>query len=150
MMKYPLRNCERSNCNAKSTRHCVRVGSLMKWSWAPDGRWLHLYTSGVGKEGQPQKTRLLGLDRATSKKHRCLTGLGLHRKSRGRRSGRFESCAAGGDLTTRGDLQEAKMTHGTIRWWTSLNRTVRSTRRAGQSLALAVLGAIVAVWLFGI
>jgi hypothetical protein len=62
----------------------------------------------------------------------------------------FEPCAAGGDLTTRGKLQEAVMTH----WHdTMVDRpeTDGAVYVTGWTISgLAVLGAIVAVWVFGI
>jgi hypothetical protein len=61
-----------------------------------------------------------------------------------------EPCAAGGDLTTRGDLQEAVMTH----WHDSMvdrPDTDGAVYATGWTISgLAVLGAIVAVWILGI
>jgi hypothetical protein len=61
-----------------------------------------------------------------------------------------EPCAAGGDLTTRGDLQEAVMTH----WHDSMvdrPETDGAVYATGWTISgLAVLGAIVAVWILGI
>ena len=61
-----------------------------------------------------------------------------------------EPSAAGGDLTTRGDLQEAKMTH----WHdTMVDRpeTDGAVYVTGWTISgLAVLGTIVAVWILGI
>jgi hypothetical protein len=62
----------------------------------------------------------------------------------------FEPCAAGGDLTTRGDLQEAVMTH----WHDTMvdrPKTDGAVYATGWTISgLAVLGAIVAVWILGI
>lgn len=61
-----------------------------------------------------------------------------------------EPRAAGGDLTTRGNLQEAVMTH----WHdTMVDRpeTDGAVYATGWTISgLAVLGAIVAVWILGI
>jgi hypothetical protein len=62
----------------------------------------------------------------------------------------FELSAAGGDLSTRGNLQEAKMSH----WHdTMVDRpeTDGAVYVTGWTISgLAVLGAIVAVWILGI
>jgi hypothetical protein len=61
-----------------------------------------------------------------------------------------EPSAAGGDLTTRGDLQEAKMTH----WHDTMvdqPETDGTVYVTGWTISgLAVLGTIVAVWILGI
>ena len=62
----------------------------------------------------------------------------------------FEPLAAGGDLSTRGNLQEAVMTH----WHDSMvdrPETDGAVYAAGWTISgLAVLGAIIAVWILGI
>jgi hypothetical protein len=62
----------------------------------------------------------------------------------------FEPQAAGGDLTGRGNLQEAVMTH-----WHDTMVDRPETDGAGYATGwtisgLAVLGAIIAVWVLGI
>jgi acetylornithine deacetylase/succinyl-diaminopimelate desuccinylase-like protein len=62
----------------------------------------------------------------------------------------FEPSAAGGDLSTRGNLQEAVMTH----WHDSMvdrPETDGAVYMAGWTISgLAVLGTIIAVWILGI
>ena len=62
----------------------------------------------------------------------------------------FEPSAAGGDLTSRGDLQEVRMTQ----WHDSMvdrPESDNSSYMTGWTISgLAVLGAIVAVWILGI
>ncbi len=62
----------------------------------------------------------------------------------------FEPSAAGGDITSRGDLQEFKMTH----WHDSMvdrPETDGAVYLTGWTISgLAVLGTIVAVWVLGI
>ena len=64
--------------------------------------------------------------------------------------GVFEPRADGGDLTTRGDLQEAAMTH----WHDSMvdqPEADGAVYAAGWTISgLAVLATIIAVWAFGI
>ena len=62
----------------------------------------------------------------------------------------FEPRAAGGDLPTRGNLSEGIMTH----WHDSMvdqPETDGAVYLTGWTISgLAVLGAVVAVWIFGI
>lgn len=75
----------------------------------------------------------------------CTNGTGCQR-----RDYRFEPRAAGGDPATRGDLQEAVMTH----WHDNMvdrPETDGAVYATGWTISgLAVLGAIVAVWVLGI
>jgi hypothetical protein len=99
--------------------------------------------------GTPPKIRLLGPRPMMSKKSRYLTGLVKHRKFSGRRSGHFEPPAAGGDLISE-QAQEAIMSH----WHdTMVDRpeTDGTVYVTGWTISgLAVLVAIVAVWVLGI
>ena len=65
-------------------------------------------------------------------------------------AGEIEPCPLGGDITSRGNLQEAPMTH----WHdTMVDRpeTDGAVYATGWTISgLAVLGTVVAVWLLGI
>ena len=62
----------------------------------------------------------------------------------------FEPCAAGEDLTGRGKLQEAVMTHWHDRMVDRPETDGAGYATGGTISGLAVLGAIVAVWVLGI